>query len=199
MLRENFSSRNPSSSSRTRSQNSTRGRTWSSSKTRKLWWIYLENYIAKWSKLYERFKGLSGRWISSQWKFSRYQSTNVIPKTSYSWKIVEAFIRIAAPQRRAAKYLGHTWFFGKRFCKSTDFLYSSLSSRIESMVYNNWGAASYVYSGEKWKTRTKSRSEMPVWTVSQRFNHPQWGRFCKELWGRPPTTVDLRSSFRQIH
>ena len=26
---------------------------------------------------------------------------------------------------------------------------------------------SRVYSGEKWKTRTKSRSEMPVWTVSQ--------------------------------
>ena len=34
---------------------------------------------AKWSKLYERFQGFPGRWIGTQWKFSRYQSTNVIP------------------------------------------------------------------------------------------------------------------------
>ena len=31
--------------------------------------------------------------------------------------IVETFFRIAAPQRRAAKHLGHTWYIGKRFCK----------------------------------------------------------------------------------
>ena len=28
---------------------------------------------------------------------------------------VEAFYRYAVPQRRAAKHLGHTWYFGKRF------------------------------------------------------------------------------------
>ena len=39
---------------------------------------------------------------------------------------------------------------------------------------------------------------MPVWTVSQKFSHLQWRRFFKELWGRPTTTADLRSSFRQI-
>ena len=49
---------------------------------------------------------------------------------------VEAFIRIAAPQRRAAKHLGYTWYIGKRFCKSTCFLFSSLSSRIGSMGDN---------------------------------------------------------------
>ena len=48
-------------------------------------------------------------------------------------------------------------------------------------------------------TRTKSRSEMPVWTVSQKFSHLQWRRLFKELWGRPKTTADFRSSFRQIH
>ena len=63
--------------------------------------------------------------------------------------IVEAFFRIAAPQRRAAKHLGHTWYIGKRFCKSTCIFISSLSSRIESMECVNRGAASYVYSGEK--------------------------------------------------
>ena len=46
---------------------------------------------------------------------------------------IEAFIRIAAPQRRAAMHLGYTWYIGKRFCKSTCIFISSLSSRIESM------------------------------------------------------------------
>ena len=44
-------------------------------------------------------------------------------------------------------------------------------------------------------SRTKSRSEMPVWTASQRFSHPQWWRLFKELWGRPTTTADFGSSF----
>ena len=104
--------------------------------------------------------------------------------------------------RRAAKKgrhaFGHTWYIGKRFCKSTCFLFSSLSSRIESMGDNHWGAAPYVHSGEKWKTRTKSRSEMPVWTVSQRFSHLQWRRLFKELWGTPTTTADFWLSLIHI-
>ena len=39
---------------------------------------------------------------------------------------------------------------------------------------------------------------MPVWTVSQKFSHLQWRRLFKELWGRPTTTADFGSSFRQI-
>ena len=35
--------------------------------------------IAKWSKLYEWFKGVSGCWVGAQWKFTRYQSTRSIP------------------------------------------------------------------------------------------------------------------------
>ena len=46
----------------------------------------------------------------------------------------------------------------------------------------------HVYSGEKWKTRTRPRSEMPVRTVTQRFSHLQWRRLFKELWSRPTTT-----------
>ena len=105
------------------------------------------------------FKTEVGRWISSQWKFPRYQSTNVIPCTSDTWRDVATFFRIAEPQRRTAMHLGHTWYIGKRFCKSTCSFISSLSSRIESMGDNHWGAAPYVYSGEKWKTRTKSRCQ----------------------------------------
>ena len=47
------------------------------------------------------------------------------------------FFRIAQPQRRAAMHLGHTRYIGKRFCKSTCVIISTLSSRIESMGYNN--------------------------------------------------------------
>ena len=46
--------------------------------------------------------------------------------------------------------------------------------------------------------RTRSRSEMPVWTVSQEFSHLQLRRLFKELWSRPTTTADFGSSFRQI-
>ena len=48
------------------------------------------------------------------------------------------------------------------------------------------------------RMRIISRSEMPVWTVTQKFSHPWWGRFFEELWSRPTTTADFRSSFRQI-
>ena len=57
--------------------------------------------------------------------------------------------RIAVPKRRAAKHLGHTWYIGKRFCRSTCIFISTLSSRIESMEFVNRGAAPFVHSGEK--------------------------------------------------
>ena len=50
---------------------------------------------------------------------------------------------------------------------------------------------SHVYSGEEWKTGTRPRSEMPIWTVSQRFSHLQWRRLFQELWCRPTTISDL--------
>ena len=120
-----------------------------------------------------------------------------IPTTSDTWRIVEAFLRIAAPQRRAAKHLEYTWYIGKRFCKSTCIFISSLRSRIETMECVNRGIAPFIHRGEKWKTRTKSRSEMSVWTVSQRFSPPQWRGLFKELWDRP-TTADFGSSSRQV-
>ena len=115
--------------------------------------------------------------------------------------ILEGMLRhsFVSPRRKEGPpSIWDTWYIGKRFCKSTRIFISSLSSRIESMGYNNWGAASYVYSGEKWKARTKSRSEMPVWTVSQRFSHLQWRRLLKELWCRPTTTADFGSPFWQV-
>ena len=130
--------------------------------------------MAKWSKLYERFSGFSGCWISLQWKFPRYQSTSVIPTSPDTWTDVEAFFRIAAPQRRAAKHLGHTWYIGKRFCKSTCIFISTLSPRIASMEFMERRAAPFIHSGKEWKANTESRSEMPVRTVSQKYSHLQW-------------------------
>ena len=126
----------------------------------------------------------------------RYQSTSVIPTSSDTWGHVKTFFRIAVPQRRAAKHLGHTWYIGKSFCKSVCIFISTLSSRIESMEFVKWGAAPFIHSGEKWKART--RSEMPVWTVSQKFSHLQWRRLFKELWGRQTTTAGFGSSLWQV-
>ena len=111
-------------------------------------------------------------------------------------QIPEGMLRhsFVSPRRKEGPpSIWDTWFFGKRFCKSTCIFISSLSSRIESMEFVNWGAAPFVHSGEKWETRTKSRSVMPVWTVSQKFSHLQWRRLFKELWGRPTTTADFWS------
>ena len=67
---------------------------------------------------------------------------------------------------------------------------------------NPWssGRAEPIHSStvEKKESNTSSRSEMPVWTVSQKFCHLQWRRLFKESWCRPTTTADFRSSFRQI-
>ena len=37
------------------------------------------------------------------------------------------------PQKWAAKYVGHTWYIGKRFCKSNGVFFSTLSARVEPM------------------------------------------------------------------
>ena len=76
-------------------------------------------------------------------------------------------------------------------------LSTALSAGIESMEFVR-GAAPSVHSGENRKARTKSGPEMPAWTASQKFGLLQWRRLLKELWGRPTTTPDFGSSFRQI-
>ena len=67
--------------------------------------------------------------------------------------------------------------------------------QVEYVEENYRGTNPHVYCREKWKTRARLRSEMPVRTVSQKFSHLQWRRLFKELWGRPTTTADFGSSF----
>ena len=61
---------------------------------------------------------------------------------------------------------------GNVFCKSRCVIIRTLPSRTESMEFIDRGAASFIHSGKEWKANTRSRSEMPVWTVSQTFSHP---------------------------
>ena len=65
--------------------------------------------------------------------------------------IPEGMLRhsFVSPSRKEGppSILGHTWFFGKRFCKST--CVSTLSSRIASMEFVNRRAAPFIHSGEK--------------------------------------------------
>ena len=53
------------------------------------------------------------------------------PTFSKCWRNAVPFSGNAEPQRLAAKYLGHTWFFGKRFCKFNGVLFSTLSARVK--------------------------------------------------------------------
>ena len=59
--------------------------------------------------------------------------TSVFPTFSKSWWNVKPFSGNAEPQRRAAKYLGHAWYIGKRFCKSTGVFFSTLSAGVNSV------------------------------------------------------------------
>ena len=53
--------------------------------------------------------------------------------SSSSWRNAQPFYRNAEPQRWVAKHLGHAWFFGKRFCKSSSVFFSTLSARVQFM------------------------------------------------------------------
>ena len=135
--------------------------------------------ITEWNQLYERFERCSRCRISTQWTIPRCQSTSALPTSSNSWRNAKPFFGRAEPQRRAAKYLAHTWYIGKRFLKIQP------------------ASSSAPCPQEKWEPNTSSGSEMPVWTFIQKFSHPWWGRIFKESWCRPTATADFRSSFRQ--
>ena len=54
---------------------------------------------------------------------------------------------IGMPSRKkwAAKHLGHTWYIGKRFCRSSCVFFSTLSAGIESMEFQDGRAASLIH------------------------------------------------------
>ena len=60
---------------------------------------------------------------------------------------------------------------------------------------NPWSSSTEEPLHSSTVEKSERRTQMRVWTVSQKFSHLQWRRLFKELWGRPTTTADFRSSF----
>ena len=121
----------------------------------------------------------------------RYQSTSVFPTSSDTGRIVKAFFHIAAPQRRAAKHLGHTWFFGKTFF--ADPLTSSSTPSYPQDLHQCKSSEEPLHSStiEKCERPEQNQDLRCHTTVSQRFGHLQWRRLFKESWGRATTTADF--------
>ena len=63
--------------------------------------------------------------------------------------MLSQFQRNAELQRGAAKHLGHTWYIGKRFCKSSRVFFSTLSAGIDSMEFGKSRTDSLIDSGER--------------------------------------------------
>ena len=137
-------------------------------------WIHWQDKrIAEWNKLLERFERFQRCRFSTQWAVPCSQSTCVVPTFSRSSRNARPFSGDAKPQKWAAKHLGHASYIGKRFfCKSNGVFFSTLSAGIESMEFSYIRTNSLFTGGEEWKPNTSSGSEMPVWTVSQKFSHP---------------------------
>ena len=99
-------------------------------------------------------------------EFPRYQSTSVIPTSSNSWRNAKPFFWSAEPQRRAAKHLGHTWFFGKRFCKSRCVI-------ISTLILKNWIHGVLMYRNQVTHHRREHGCRTPRW-VSRDHQHLKW-------------------------
>ena len=80
---------------------------------------------------------------------SHVTSRPVIPTSSNSRWNAKPFFRIAEPQKRAAKHLGHTWYIGKRFFRSRCVIISTLSAGIESIEFQYRRAASVIHNGKE--------------------------------------------------
>ena len=84
--------------------------------------------------------------------------------------------------------------YRETFFTSTCIFISSLSSSTESMG-TTIKEALHIFTADQIERPEQNRDLMPVWTVSQRFNHLQWRRLFKELWDRQTTTVDFDLHF----
>ena len=177
-----------------------RGENWL--KIKILSWNSLARYRNCRKQFIEWFERCSRCWISAQWTFSRCQSTSVFPTSCSSWWNVKPFYRNAEPKRWAPKHLGHTWWTHMVFRET----FLQIQPRLlQHLIRRNWFYGVFIYQNQfthhrrgEWEQYTSSGSEMPVWTVSQKFSHLQWRRLFKELWCRPTTTADIRSSFREV-
>ena len=112
-------------------------------------------------------------------KFPRYQSTSVIPTSSDTWRNVATVFRIAEPQRRAAKHLGHTWYIGKRFLQ----IHLRLSSAPYPQELHQWNS-----SEEPLHSSTVEESERVEQNQDPRC---QSGPSARRKFIRPPRREDF--------
>ena len=145
-----------------------------------LWWVHSEevhrrseNYygiIWKTSRTTEwsKFSWMIPRIL---WMLSRFCSGNphvtsqpgLFPKHPLFEGIVEAFIRIAATHRWAAKYQGYIRYIRKRFCTSTSFFVSSVSSGIKFHLEEKLSKNQFTCLLQR---KVEDQSETQIWDAS---------------------------------
>ena len=102
-------------------------------------------------------------------------------------------------RREGPPSIWDTWYIGKRFFANPVVSSTALYSPKNRTHGVHRARSRFIHpQWKEWKVKTRSRSEMPVWTVSQKFSHLQWRRLFKELWSRPTTTANFGSSLWQI-
>ena len=116
---------------------------------------------------------------STQWTILRYQSTSVFPTSSRPWWNAKPFSGNAEPQRKAAKYLGHTWYIGKRFCKSSRVFFSTLPARVEPWISNESEHTPHVMSESQTPVQDQRCQSGPS---ARNSFHPCEGR-CSKNYG----------------
>ena len=138
------------------------------------WWIHGQNSgTTEWSQLYEWFERFQRCWISAQWTIPRSQSTSVISTLSWSWEI-------AKPQRKAARYLGYTWYIGKRFCKSTGVFLITLSRGFNPWTSNVTEDTSPHVTSERHTPDTALDPRCQSGPSARNSFDPKEGRFSKD-------------------
>ena len=72
--------------------------------------------------------------LCTQWIYiSRSKSTSVISSSSWTRRIANSRLQIAA------KHMGYAWYIGKRFCKSTSVLFDNLFRNAQSLDFSITG------------------------------------------------------------
>ena len=142
-----------------------------------------------------------------QWKSTRYQSTWIVPRhPPFEGMLKPAFISQRQdeepPNIWDTSSISGNVFAHPQASSSAPHPQELNSSKLEHMEKNYKGTKPHVYCREKWKTKARLRSEMPVRTVSQKFSPLQWRRLFKELWAdqqRLQISISiLTNSLRQL-
>ena len=150
--------------------------------------------IAKWSTLYERFKGFPGCWSNTQWKFPRFQSTVSFPSHPIPGEMLSYSIGMPSHNDKSPDIWDTHDFPGNvlvNLSASSSAPYPLGVKFMELMHQNTHLHMWWVKVKHQLRIRDVSQDR-------QSENHFSLvKRFFKELWDRPTTTTDFRSSFWQ--